>query len=98
MDQMINQQIKELKKQMVKDQAEIDKITSSIKRQQEKRRNMDSRMKENQHLLEEMENKKIAQTVEETLGKMNDEKLSLLARFLEEHSRAITETSEDAHT
>ena len=57
MDQSINQQIEELKKLMIKDQTEINKITASIKRQQDKRRNLDSRLKENQHLLEELENK-----------------------------------------
>ena len=91
MDQSINQQIEELKKLMIKDQTEINKITASIKRQQDKRRNLDSRLKENQHLLEELENKKIALTIEERFGKMDDKKLIMLTRFLEEHSLAITE-------
>ena len=76
---------------MIKDQTEINKITASIKRQQDKRRNLDSRLKENQHLLEELENKKIALTIEERFGKMDDKKLIMLTRFLEEHSLAITE-------
>ena len=76
---------------MIKDQTEINKITASIKRQQDKRRNLDSRLKENKHLLEELENKKIALTIEERFGKMDDKKLILLTRFLEEHSLAITE-------
>ena len=91
MDQSINQRIEELKKLMIKDQTEINKITASIKRQQDKRRNLDSRLKENQHLLEELENKKIALTIEERFGKMDDKKLIMLTRFLEEHSLAITE-------
>ena len=91
MDQSINQRIEELKKLMIKDQTEINKISASIKRQQDKRRNLDSRLKENQHLLEELENKKIALTIEERFGKMDDKKLILLTRFLEEHSLAITE-------
>lgn len=91
MDQSINQQIEELKKLMIKDQTEINKITASIKRQQDKRRNLDSRLKENQHLLEELENKKIALTIEERFGKMDDKKLIMLTRFLEEHSLAIKE-------
>ena len=91
MDQSINQRIEELKKLMIKDQTEINKISASIKRQQDKRRNLDSRLKENQHLLEELENKKIALTIEERFGKMDDKKLIMLTRFLEEHSLAITE-------
>jgi len=91
MDQSINQRIEELKKLMIKDQTEINKITASIKRQQDKRRNLDSRLKENQHLLEELENKKIALAIEERFGKMDDKKLIMLTRFLEEHSLAITE-------
>lgn len=91
MDQSINQRIEELKKLMIKDQTEINKISASIKRQQDKRRNLDSRLKENQHILEELENKKIALTIEERFGKMDDKKLIMLTRFLEEHSLAITE-------
>lgn len=86
MDQNINVQIKDLKKLIQKDQAEIDKTVASIKRFQEKKKNLDSKMKDNLHLLEELTNKKIVQSVSDTIGEVDDAKLAMLTDFLKKHS------------
>ena len=90
MDQNINVQIKDLKKLIQKDQAEIDKTVASIKRFQEKKKNLDSKMKDNLHLLEELTNKKIVQSVSDTIGEVDDAKLAMLTDFLKKHSEEMT--------
>lgn len=93
----IEGQIKDLEKITAKEDADLEKLDSQIKKLQAKKKNLENKHKEDLHLLEEQRNKKIVLTLESQIGQVDDSKLSVLAKFLNEFKEEIAEDGGEAN-
>lgn len=89
-------QIKDLEKVTAKEEADLGKLDYQIKKLQTKKKNLENKRKEDLHLLEEQRNKKIVLTLESQIGQVDDSKLSVLAKLLDEYKEEIVEIDEEA--
>ena len=87
--QMIGKKIQSMEEQIRKDEAEIERITSQIKRNQERKRFLEGRIRENNQELSNLNNRKAMMAIEGSIGKIDDDKLALLVKILEEHGDKI---------
>ena len=90
MDQkMIDKKIAAVTDQISRDEAEVERTAAAIKRSQERKRLLEVRIKENRQILSDLKNRRAVQTIEGSIGRMDDVKLALLVKLLEEHGDEI---------
>jgi len=87
----IETKIQDTREAIERDQSEVEKTIGMIKKNQERKRSLESRIKENQQILSDLENRKAVLTIESKIGKIDADRLALLADFLEAHSDEIGE-------
>ena len=81
--------IRETESAIRRDLAEITKTEGLIKRYQDRKRTLESRVKDNRTALANMKNRRAVLIIEEEIGTMDENKLFLLRDFLEEHGDAF---------
>ena len=86
---MIEKKIKAVTEQIRKDEAEAERTTAQIRRSQERKRFLEGRVRENSQDLSNLNNRKAMMAIEGSIGKVDDAKLALLMKILEEHGDEI---------
>lgn len=87
--------IREVEAAIRKDLAEVEKTDGLIKRNQEKKKMLEARVKENRNLLADLKNRKTVLTIESKIGTMDEGKLALLEKFLGAHGEAFESDGSD---
>ena len=87
--QTIEKKIRLAEEQISKDKAEIQRINGQIRRSQERKRFLEGSVRENSQELSNMNNRKAMMAIEGSIGKVDDAKLALLMKILEEHGDEI---------
>ena len=82
---MIEKRIAAVTEQIRQDAAEVERTVASIKRSQDRKRILEVRIKENRQVLSDLKNRRAVQTIEGSIGRMDDAKLALLVKLLEEY-------------
>lgn len=96
MDQlMIEKKIAAVTDQIRKDEAEVERTAAQIKRAQDRKHFLESRLKENRQILSDLKNRKAVLAIEGSIGRMDDAKLALLVKLLEEHGSMIAKEDAD---
>lgn len=86
---MIEKKIVVVTEQISKDEAEVERTVAAIKRSQDRKRILEVRIRENRQILSDLKNRRAVQTIEGSIGRMDDAKLALLVKLLEEHGDEI---------
>ena len=87
--QTIEKKIRLAEEQISKDKTEIQRINGQIRRSQERKRFLEGRIRENSQDLSNLNNRKAMMAIEGSIGKVDDAKLALLMKILEEHGDEI---------
>ena len=87
--------IREVEAAIHKDLTEVEKTDGLIKRNQEKKKMLEARVKENRNLLADLQNRKTVLTIESKIGTMDEGKLALLEKFLGAHGEAFERGGSD---
>ena len=96
MDQlMIEKKIAAVTDQIRKDEAEVERTAAQIKRAQDRKHFLESRLRENRQALSDLKNRKAMLAIEGSVGRMDDAKLALVVKLLEEHATSIREEATD---
>lgn len=82
---MLEKKITMLEEQIRKDEAETERTAAQIRRAQERKRFLDGRLKENRQTLSDLQNRKAMLAIEGSIGKVDDAKLALLVKLLNDH-------------
>ena len=85
----IEKKITAVTEQIRKDEAEAEKTAAQIRRAQDRKHFLESRLKENRRILSDLKNRKAMLAIEGSVGRMDDAKLALLMKILEEHGDEI---------
>ena len=83
--------IRETEAAIRRDRDEITKTEGLIKRYQDRKKTLESRVKDNRSSLANLKNRRAVMMIEEEIGTMNENKLFLLRALLEEHGDAFGE-------
>ena len=92
---MIEKKIKAVTEQIRKDEAEAERTAAQIRRAQDRKHFLESRLRENRQLLSDLKNRKAMMAIEGSIGQMDDAKLALVVKLLEEHATSIKEDETD---
>lgn len=87
--QTIEKKIQLTEEQIIRDKAETQRINGQIKRSQERKRFLEGRIREKSQDLSDLNNRKAMKAIEGSIGKVDDAKLALLMKILEEHGDEI---------
>lgn len=87
--EMLEKKIQMMEEQISKDEAEADRTAAQIKRNQERKRFLEGRIRENRQVLSDLQNRKAMLAIEGSIGKMDDAKLALLVKLLNDHGDEI---------
>ena len=88
--------IREVEAAIRRDLAEAEKTEGLVKRYQEKKKMLETKIKENRALLSDLKNRRTVLTIESRIGTMDDSKLALLEEFLGEHGDAFDSVGPDS--
>jgi len=88
--------IREVEIAIRRDLTETEKTEGMIKRYQEKKKMLETRIKENRALLSDLKNRRTVLTIEARIGTMDDSKLALLEEFLGEYGDAFDSAEPDS--
>ena len=75
--------------QISRDRAEAERTASAIRRSQERKRLLEARIKENSRILSDLQNRKAVQAIEGSIGRLDDARLALLVKLLNDHGDEI---------
>ena len=92
---MIEKKIKAVTEQIRKDEAEAERTTAQIRRAQDRKHFLESRLRENRQALSDLKNRKAMLAIEGSIGQMDDAKLALVVKLLEEHGSIIKEEADE---
>ena len=92
---MIEKKITAVTEQIRKDEAESERTAAQIRRAQDRKQFLESRLKENRRILSDLKNRKAMLAIEGSVGRMDDAKLALVVKLLEEHATSIREEETD---
>ncbi len=92
---MIEKKIKAVTEQIRKDEAEAERTTAQIRRAQDRKHFLESRLRENRQALSDLKNRKAMLAIEGSIGQMDDAKLALVVKLLEEHGSSIKEEADE---
>ena len=92
---MIEKKIKAVTEQIRKDEAEAERTTAQIRRAQDRKHFLESRLRENRQALSDLKNRKAMLAIEGSIGQMDDAKLALVVKLLEAHGSSIKEEEAD---
>ena len=93
--QTIEKKIRLAEEQISKDKAEIQRINGQIRRSQERKRFLEGRVRENSQDLSNLNNRKAMMAIEGSIGKVDDAKLAMVVKLLEEHGSIIKEEADE---
>ncbi|MBQ6393061.1 MAG: hypothetical protein IJH60_06085 [Eubacterium sp.] len=85
----------EVEKAIQRDLAEAEKTDGLVRRYQEKKKILESKVRENRALLSNLKNRRTVLTIESRIGTMDESKLALLDEFLGAHGDAFDSASPD---
>lgn len=92
---LIEKKIQSVEEQIRKDEAETERTAAQIRRAQERKHFLETRIKENSLALSNLKNRKAVMAIEDSIGKMDDAKLALLVQLLEEHGGGIRKEEDE---
>lgn len=86
---MVLKKIAEAKEAIRRDREETEKIMKTIRRSQDRKRTLELRIRKSEQQLSDLENRRAVLTIEDRIGRIDEERLALLADFLGEHRGEI---------
>jgi len=92
---MIEKRIAAVTEQIRKDEAEAERTAAQIRRAQDRKHFLESRLKENRQSLSDLKNRKAMLAIEGSVGQMDDAKLALVVKLLKEHGGDIAREEAD---
>ena len=88
--------IREVEAAIRRDRAEAEKTEGMIKRYQEKKKVLETKIKENRAFLSDLKNRRTVLTIESQIGTMDENKLAILEEFLGAHGDAFDSAEPDS--
>lgn len=92
---IIERKITAAEKLISRDRDELERTVSTIKRCQERKKFLETRIKDTCQYLSDLKNRKAMLAIEDSIGKVDEAKLSLLVAFLKEHGDDIRKEEDE---